>query len=110
VGDPVCRGVAGDSHYIYIYTSIATRPGAPDGEQLWDTELRRIDALLEDEVLIERVEQALRCRRPEESSAGPAANWFIPLVVCGAVDAWVRGRVSRLPKPLVGELLVELLA
>ena len=45
------RGVAGDSHYIYIYiyASIATRPGAPDGEQLWDTELRRIDALLEDE-------------------------------------------------------------
>jgi len=94
VGDPVCRGVAGDSHYICIYTSIATRPGAPDGEQLWDTELRRIDALLEDEVLIERVEEALRCRRPEESSAGPAGNWFIPFVVCGAVGAWVRGRVS----------------
>ena len=66
------RGVAGDSHYIYIYiyASIATRPGAPDGEQLWDTELRRIDALLEDEVLIERVEEALCCRRPKSRGLG----------------------------------------
>jgi len=56
--------------YIYIYTSIATRPGAPDGEQLWDTELRRIDALLEDEVLIERVEEALCCRRPKSRGLG----------------------------------------
>ena len=90
------RGVAGDSHYIYIYVCFDRDAAgrAPDGEQLWDTELRRIDALLEDEVLIERVEEALRCRRPEESSAGPAGNWFIPLVVCGAVGAWVRGRVS----------------
>jgi len=37
---------------------------------LWDTELRRIDALLEDEVLIERVEEALCCRRPKSRGLG----------------------------------------
>ena len=66
------RGVAGDSHYIYIYVCFDRDAAgrAPDGEQLWDTELRRIDALLEDEVLIERVEEALCCRRPKSRGLG----------------------------------------
>jgi IS5 family transposase len=42
----------------------------PDGEQLWDAELRRIDALLDDETLIERVEEALRRRRPRSRRLG----------------------------------------
>ena len=44
----------------------------PDGDQLWDPELRRIDELLEDEELIEPVEEALRRRRPQSRlRAGP---------------------------------------
>ena len=42
----------------------------PDGEQLWDPELRRIDAVLEDEELIEPVEEALRRRRPQSRLRG----------------------------------------
>lgn len=42
----------------------------PDGEQLWDPELRRIDAVLEDEELIEPVEEALRRRRPQSCLRG----------------------------------------
>jgi len=42
----------------------------PDGDQLWDPELRRIDQLLDDEVLIEQVEQALHQRRPQSRWRG----------------------------------------
>ena len=42
----------------------------PDGEQLWDRELRRIDEVLEDEELIEPVEEALRRRRPQSRLRG----------------------------------------
>jgi len=42
----------------------------PDGEQLWDPELRRIDEVLEDEELIEPVEEALRRRRPQSRLRG----------------------------------------
>jgi len=42
----------------------------PDGDQLWDPELRRIDELLEDEELIEPVEEALRRRRPQSRLRG----------------------------------------
>ena len=31
----------------------------PDADKLWDSTLRRIDALLEDEVLVDRVAEAL---------------------------------------------------
>ncbi len=42
----------------------------PDGDQLWDPELRRIDEVLEDEELIEPVEEALRRRRPKSRLRG----------------------------------------
>ena len=42
----------------------------PDGEQLWDPELRRIDEVLEGEELIEPVEEALRRRRPQSRLRG----------------------------------------
>jgi transposase, IS5 family len=42
----------------------------PDGEQLWDPELRRIDEVLEDEELIDPVEEALRRRRPQSRLRG----------------------------------------
>lgn len=42
----------------------------PDGDQLWDPELRRIDEALEDEALIEPVEEALKRRRPKSRLRG----------------------------------------
>jgi len=42
----------------------------PDGDQLWDPELRRIDELLDDEVLVEQVEDALNRRRPQSRRRG----------------------------------------
>src|SRR5215472_17617102 len=42
----------------------------PDGDQMWDPELRRIDAVLQDEELIEPVEEALRRRRPNSRRRG----------------------------------------
>ncbi len=42
----------------------------PDGEQLWDPELRRIDQVLENEELTEPVEEALRRRRPQSRWRG----------------------------------------
>ena len=57
----------------------------PDGEQLWDPELRRIDEVLEDEELIEPVEEALRRRRPQSRLRGrpgtPAAVALRTLVL-----------------------------
>jgi IS5 family transposase len=42
----------------------------PDGEQLWSEDLRRIDEVLEDEILVEQVEAALRRRRPQSGRRG----------------------------------------
>lgn len=42
----------------------------PDGDQLWDPELRRIDEVLDDEALIDEVEEALRQRRPKSGVRG----------------------------------------
>jgi IS5 family transposase len=42
----------------------------PDGDQLWDAELRRIDEVLEDEALIDAVEEALKRRRPKSHLLG----------------------------------------
>ena len=42
----------------------------PDGDQLWDAELRRIDELLGDETLIDAVEEALKRRRPKSGRLG----------------------------------------
>lgn len=42
----------------------------PDGDQLWDADLRRIDEVLEDEALIDTVEEALKRRRPQSRLRG----------------------------------------
>jgi len=42
----------------------------PDGEKLWTPQLRRMDAILEDEVLVDLVEEALSRRRPRSRRLG----------------------------------------
>ena len=42
----------------------------PDGDQLWDDELREIDAVLDDEAIVDLVDAALRGRRPKSGSRG----------------------------------------
>src|SRR5262245_52306271 len=42
----------------------------PDADKLWDSTLRRIDALLDDEVLVDRVATALARRHPESPRRG----------------------------------------
>src|SRR5437773_9173091 len=42
----------------------------PDGDKLWDSTLRRIDAVLDDDVLIDRVAEALARRHPQSRRRG----------------------------------------
>src|SRR5438034_6234247 len=42
----------------------------PDGDKLWDSTLRRIDALLDDDVLVDRVAEALAQRHPQSRRRG----------------------------------------
>src|SRR5438445_7659281 len=42
----------------------------PDGDKLWDSTLRRIDALLDDDVLVDRVAEALAQRHPQSQPRG----------------------------------------
>jgi len=42
----------------------------PDADKLWDPTLRRIDTLLDDEVLVDRVAAALAQRHPERQRRG----------------------------------------
>jgi IS5 family transposase len=42
----------------------------PDGDQLWDAELRAIDAVLDDEALVDLVDAALRRRHPRSGRCG----------------------------------------
>src|SRR5262245_13475570 len=42
----------------------------PDGDKLWDATLRQVDALLEDEVPVDRVAEALAQRRPQSRRRG----------------------------------------
>lgn len=42
----------------------------PDGDKLWDETLRRIDPILEDEELVDRVVEALGRRRPKSRTRG----------------------------------------
>src|SRR4029450_184661 len=46
----------------------------PDADKLWDATLRRIDALLDDDVLVDRVAEALAQRHPESSAPGPPGD------------------------------------
>src|SRR3989454_10060473 len=42
----------------------------PDGDKLWDEELREIDAVLDDEEIVDLVDAALRRRRPQSATRG----------------------------------------
>src|SRR5262249_59601546 len=42
----------------------------PDADKLWDPTLRRIDTLLDDEALVDRVTEALAQRHPESQRRG----------------------------------------
>jgi IS5 family transposase len=42
----------------------------PDGDQLWDAELRAIDAVLDDDEIVDVVDAALRSRRPQSGRRG----------------------------------------
>src|SRR5881397_195800 len=42
----------------------------PDADKLWDSTLRQIDALLDDEVLVDRVTEALAQRHPQSQCRG----------------------------------------
>ena len=42
----------------------------PDADKLWDPTLRRIDVLLDDEALVDRVAEALAQRHPESQRRG----------------------------------------
>ena len=42
----------------------------PDGDKLWDATLRRIDTVLDDDVLVDRVTEALAQRHPESRRRG----------------------------------------
>src|SRR5262249_26212921 len=42
----------------------------PDGDKLWDDELRAIDAVLDDDAIVDLVDAALRGRRPHSATRG----------------------------------------
>src|SRR2546428_12739885 len=42
----------------------------PDGDKLWDSTLRQIDTLLDDDVLVDRVAEALAQRHPQSRRRG----------------------------------------
>jgi len=42
----------------------------PDGDQLWDAELRQIDTILDDDEIVDLVDAALRRRRPQSGRRG----------------------------------------
>jgi len=70
----------------------------PDGDQLWDPELRRIDEVLEDEVLVDTVVEALKRRRPKSGRRGrpgtPAAV-ALRLLVLKHLYAWSFAECER---------------
>jgi hypothetical protein len=47
----------------------------PDRDKLWDPILRQIDALLDDDVLVDRIAEALARRRPQ---VGVEGGWGRP--------------------------------
>src|SRR3989441_11451190 len=51
----------------------------PDADKLWDSTLRRIDALLDDDVLVDRVAEALAQRHPQSRRR---ADWARPPPSC----------------------------
>jgi len=72
----------------------------PDGEKLWDPGLRRIDAELEDEGLLDVMVEALARRRPLSSRRGrpgtPATVSLRMLVLKHLFD-WSLSRLTPVP-------------
>ena len=76
----------------------------PDADKLWDPTLRRIDALLDDDALVDRVAEALGQRHPESQRRGrlgTPANVVLRVLVLKHLHDWsfdecereVRGRL-----------------
>jgi IS5 family transposase len=63
----------------------------PDADELWEPTLRRIDALLDDEVLVDRVAAALAQRYPESQRRGrlgTPANVVLRMLVLKHLQDW----------------------
>ena len=63
----------------------------PDADKLWDPTLRRIDTLLDDEVLVDRVATALAQRHPESQRRGrlgTPANVVLRMLVLKHLHDW----------------------
>ncbi len=79
----------------------------PDRDKLWDPILRQIDALLDDDVLVDRIAEALARRRPQSRRRGrlgtPAAVVLRMLVLKHLRD-WSFDECERVPdaKTLIG--------
>ena len=70
----------------------------PDADKLWDPTLRRIDALLDDEVLVERIADALGRRHPQSRERGRRRR-STQLTSSGGVACGLRcGRYERSAK------------
>jgi IS5 family transposase len=72
----------------------------PDADKLWDPTLKRIDGLLEDEVLVDRVAEALGRRYPQSRRRGrlgtPAAV-VLRMLVLKHLHDWSFGLSRLLP-------------
>jgi IS5 family transposase len=65
----------------------------PDGDKLWDPALRRIDAALDDETLVELIAAALERRYPlsrRRGRLGTPAEVVLRLLVLKRGQVWVQ--------------------
>src|SRR5207247_6582436 len=70
----------------------------PDGDKLWDPTLRQIDTLLDDDVLIDRVTEALAQRHPQSQRrgrVGTPATVVLRMLVLKHLFDWSLGGCER---------------
>jgi transposase, IS5 family len=70
----------------------------PDGDKLWDPSLRRIDAILDDETLVDRVAAALGARHPHSrrrGRLGTPATVVLRLLVLKHLRDWSFAECER---------------
>lgn len=63
----------------------------PDGDKLWDAELRTIDALLDDDALVDLIDAALRRRHPlsgRRGRPGPPATVVLRMLILKHLRSW----------------------